>query len=49
MKRVLMSTAAALALTIAGQAAAQAFPEKPVTVLVPAAAGGPSDTVARIG
>ena len=48
MKRVLMSTAAALALTIAGQAAAQAFPEKPVTVLVPAAAGGPSDTVARI-
>ena len=33
----------------ANEAAAQrAYPERPVTLLVPAAAGGPSDTVARL-
>ncbi len=32
-----------------GPAAAQtAYPEKPITMIVPAAAGGPSDTVARL-
>jgi tripartite-type tricarboxylate transporter receptor subunit TctC len=29
-------------------AGAHAFPDKPITILVPAAAGGPSDTVARV-
>jgi tripartite-type tricarboxylate transporter receptor subunit TctC len=38
--------AASLTLAIAAPAAAQ-FPTKPVTVIVPFAAGGPTDTVAR--
>src|SRR4051812_44374905 len=44
--------AGALALAAAGApqvASAQAaFPAKPITVIVPAAAGGPTDTVARM-
>ena len=40
--------AAALALSVAaGAVAAQAFPAKPVTMVVPFTAGGPTDTVAR--
>jgi tripartite-type tricarboxylate transporter receptor subunit TctC len=40
---------ALLAVLNPGPAAAQnAYPEKPITMLVPAAAGGPSDTVARL-
>lgn len=41
----------ALIVAIAGSAPAWAqgaYPEKPITMLVPAAAGGPSDTVARL-
>ena len=43
--------ALALALTLAagaGSAAAQAYPNKPITIVVPAGAGGPTDTVARL-
>lgn len=48
MKR-LFATAFAMALAASTAALAQdAFPSKPVTILVPAAAGGPSDTVARL-
>jgi tripartite-type tricarboxylate transporter receptor subunit TctC len=49
-KALLWGMAAALMLGIsAGEATAQkAYPERPVTIVVPAAAGGPSDTVARL-
>lgn len=35
-------------LSLSTLAVAQDFPNKPITILVPAAAGGPSDTVARL-
>jgi tripartite-type tricarboxylate transporter receptor subunit TctC len=55
MKRVLFTLAAALGFLatvpplLSGPAVAQSnYPNRPVTMLVPAAAGGPSDTVARL-
>src|SRR5947209_18163522 len=43
----MLLTAAALASAI-GAAAAQDYPARPVTIIVPAAAGGPTDAISRI-
>jgi tripartite-type tricarboxylate transporter receptor subunit TctC len=47
MKRIIIGVACALAAGIAG-AAAQSFPARPITMVVPYSAGGPTDTIARI-
>jgi len=47
MNRIVRSAAALLAAVVASSASAQAFPTKPVTMIVPFTAGGPTDTVAR--
>ena len=46
MKRLL----AAIAITLAGagNAHAESFPSRPITIVVPYPAGGPTDTLARI-
>ena len=47
MTKGLRPLAAIALLTAAGLVAAQGYPNKPVTVVVPFTAGGPTDTVAR--
>ena len=47
MTKGLRPLAAIALLTAAGVVAAQGYPNKPVSVVVPFTAGGPTDTVAR--
>ena len=47
MKKILYAAAFA-ALALAGPAAAQDFPTRPITMVIPFAAGGPQDTIGRI-
>src|SRR5688500_18373987 len=43
-----IALAVALAFGLSAPAAAQGFPSKPITLIVPFAAGGPSDVIARL-
>ena len=49
-KRVILLALVAASLGISGvsQAMAQAYPSRPITIVVPYSAGGPTDTIARI-
>jgi tripartite-type tricarboxylate transporter receptor subunit TctC len=46
--RLLAAACAALIAVVSGSALAQTYPSRPITVVVPFPAGGPSDVVARI-
>ena len=47
MKRLFVAIAALAAMSLAGTASAQNFPERPITLVNPYSAGGPADLLAR--
>ena len=47
-RRWLLVAASAAALAAASPAIAQPYPSRPVTMIVPASAGGPTDAIARV-
>ena len=47
-KRLLMATSAMMAIAGAGTATGQTYPDKSISLIVPFAAGGPTDAVARM-
>ena len=48
MRKLSIAVAVAAILSAIGNAGAQTYPSRPVTMLVGYAVGGPSDTIARI-
>ena len=48
MRAFICCAALAAALQSSGSAVAQVYPSRPLTVIVPFAAGGPTDTLARV-
>ncbi|MGD9767303.1 MAG: Bug family tripartite tricarboxylate transporter substrate binding protein [Pseudolabrys sp.] len=48
MLKTLIGASLAALLTMAGQAGAQSFPTRPITMVIPFAAGGPTDVLGRV-
>src|ERR1700688_4148211 len=48
MQRLLFGAALVALVNVAGPAAAQDYPNRPVTMIIPFAAGGPTDVLGRI-
>ena len=48
MKRTILGLALAAAMAVSGSAGAQDFPIRPMTMVIPFAAGGPTDLLGRV-